>query len=197
MKIYDITQEVFGCKVYPGDMAPVKIENMRMSCGDLYNLTSFEMCAHNGTHVDAPFHFLADGYGVEQIPLEKTVGYCYVFRQDTDMSGGQAQAILDTAKQAHPESAKRILIKGEGIVTPEAARVFAAAGIDLIGVEGQSVGPQNAPMEVHKILLGVNMVLLEGIRLTAVEEGVYFLNAAPLPLGGSDGAPCRAILMKA
>ncbi len=55
MKIYDITQEVFGCKVYPGDKEPRIIEEMRMERGDLYNLTSFEMCAHNGTHIDARF----------------------------------------------------------------------------------------------------------------------------------------------
>jgi arylformamidase len=44
-------------------------------------------------------------------------------------------------------------------------------------------------------MLGAEIVLLEGIRLSEVKEGVYLLNAAPLNLGGSDGAPCRAILM--
>ena len=51
-------------------------------------------------------------------------------------------------------------------------------------------------MEVHLIMLGAELVLLEGIRLGEVEEGVYLLNAAPLNLGGSDGAPCRAVLIK-
>ena len=54
---------------------------------------------------------------------------------------------------------------------------------------------QNAPMEVHLILLGANAVLLEGIRLSEVSEGVYFLNAAPLNLSGADGSPCRAVLI--
>ena len=71
MKIYDISQEVFNCAVYPGDMAPQKIEDMRMERGDLYNLTSFQMCAHNGTHVDAPFHFIKDGKTVEALALER------------------------------------------------------------------------------------------------------------------------------
>ena len=56
--IYDISQEVLSCKVYPGDPAPSIKEESRMSEGALYNLTSFSMCAHNGTHVDAPFHFI-------------------------------------------------------------------------------------------------------------------------------------------
>ena len=45
-------------------------------------------------------------------------------------------------------------------------------------------------------MLGAEIVLLEGIRLGGVEEGVYFLNAAPINLGGSDGAPCRAVLIR-
>ena len=40
------------------------------------------------------------------------------------------------------------------------------------------------------------VVLLEGIRLRGIEEGVYWLNAAPLNLEQADGAPCRAILIK-
>ena len=65
----------------------------------------------------------------------------------------------------------------------------------LIGNESQTVGPEDAPMEVHKILLGADVVLLEGIVLKDVDEVKYFLSAAPLNLVGCDGAPCRAILV--
>ncbi len=191
MKIYDISQEVFGCEVYPGDDIPFKRENLRISRGELYNLTSFSMCAHNGTHIDAPFHFLEDGDTVEQIPLEKLVGDCYVSQQNEDIDAEKAHQILTRAK-----GIGRVLIKGTGIVTLSAAQVFAEAGVDLIGVEGLSVGPVDAPMAVHKVLLSAKVVLLEGIRLGCVMEGVYFLNAAPISLAGSDGAPCRAILIE-
>lgn len=50
-------------------------------------------------------------------------------------------------------------------------------------------------MQVHKILLGQEIALLEGIVLKAVPEGRYYLSAAPLNLGGADGAPCRAYLL--
>ena len=50
-------------------------------------------------------------------------------------------------------------------------------------------------MKVHLVLLGAEVVLLEGIRLTAVPDGAYFLNCAPLNLTDTDGAPCRATLM--
>ena len=74
--------------------------------------------------------------------------------------------------------------------------MFAEAGILLLGNESQTVGPEDAPMGVHKILLGAGVVLLEGIRLKEVPDGVYLLFAAPLSLGGADGAPCRAVLVK-
>ena len=77
----------------------------------------------------------------------------------------------------------------------EAARVFASSDILLLGNESQTVGPQDTPMEVHLVLLGADVILLEGIRLAEVPEGVYFLNAAPLNLSGADGSPCRAVLI--
>ncbi|MBQ2925390.1 MAG: cyclase, partial [Ruminiclostridium sp.] len=87
------------------------------------------------------------------------------------------------------------LIAGKVTVTAEAAEVFAAGGIKLLGNEGQTVGPEDAPMQVHLILLGKEVALLEGIVLTGVPEGRYFLSAAPLNLGGTEGAPCRAWLL--
>ena len=81
------------------------------------------------------------------------------------------------------------------LVTAEAARVFAASPLRLLGVESQTVGPEDAPMEVHRILLGADKVLLEGLRLARVPDGRYFLSALPLNLGDADGAPCRAVLM--
>ena len=194
MKLYDISQEVFGCAVYPGDPTPKKESLSRMELGDLYNLTAFSMCAHNGTHVDAPYHFIEDGKTVEQIPLEKTVGLCFVAEWQGILDEENARQILRRAALAVRESARRILLKGNVTVSAAAARVFAEGGVDLIGNESQTVGPEDAPVEVHKILLGADVVLLEGIRLSDVPEGVYFLSAAPLCLGGADGAPCRAVL---
>ena len=55
MIIYDISQEVFSCEVFTGDPAPEKQMLCSMEKGDEYNLTAFSMCAHNGTHIDAPF----------------------------------------------------------------------------------------------------------------------------------------------
>ena len=191
MKIYDISQEVFSCQVYPGDPKPEKQTLCSTETGDLYNLTAFSMCAHNGTHIDAPFHFLGDGKTVEWMGLEHFVGDCYVARHNGDVLATDAEAILQKAK-----GAERILIAGPATVTAEAAEVFADSGIKLLGNESQSVGPENAPMQVHKVLLSKEIALLEGVVLTDVPEGHYLLSAAPLNLAGADGAPCRAYLLK-
>ena len=195
MKIYDISQEVFGCVVFPGDPAPERTVLCSMARGDLYNLTQFSMCAHNGTHLDAPAHFLRDGDTVDAISLTATVGKAFVADFDGLCTAADAEEILRRAASHDPESAKRILLKGKTTVSLEAARVFAEAGILLIGNESQTVGPEDAPMQVHLVLLGAGVILLEGIRLSHVPEGVYLLSAAPLCLGGAEGAPCRAVLI--
>lgn len=195
MKIYDISQEVFSCQVYPGDPAPEKKALCSMEKGDLYNLTSLSMCAHNGTHIDAPFHFLKDGKTVDAIDLEAFVGLAYVAEHHGIVSGDDAARIIEKAKKQSPEAMKRILIKGNAEVSVEAAKVFASSKILLLGNESQTVGPEDAPMAVHLLLLAANVVLLEGIRLAKVSEGVYLLNAAPLNLAGADGSPCRAVLI--
>ena len=190
MKIYDISQEVFSCAVYPGDPVPEKQVIYATAKGDLYNLSSFAMCAHNGTHIDAPFHFLHNGKTVDQMDLTHFVGDCYVARHEGDVTAADAENILKKAG-----GTERILIAGNATVTIEAAEVFAAGGIKLLGNEGQTVGPENAPMQVHLILLRREIALLEGIVLQGLPEGQYFLSAAPLNLGGADGAPCRAYLI--
>lgn len=191
MKVIDISQEVFSCRVFPGDPAPQKQTLCSMEKGDLYNLSALSMCAHNGTHVDAPSHFLREGKTIEKLLPDIFVGSCYVARRAGEIGAAQAQEILHAAS-----GVQRILIAGDVTVTAAGARVFAASGIKLLGNESQTVGPEDAPMEVHVILLSAEVCLLEGVVLTGVEEGEYLLSAAPLNLASCEGAPCRAILIK-
>ena len=213
MKIYDISQEVFTCTVFPGDPQPKRDIMMKISEGSICNLTALSMCAHNGTHVDAPYHFLNDGKTIDQVDLERFIGWAFVADHEGAVSAEDAKCMLEKAiaagaqragfatgsgvvEEMRDQASKRILIKGKSVVTLEAAEVFAKAGVLLLGNESQTVGPEDAPMEVHLKLLGAQVVLLEGVRLEAVPEGIYLLHAAPLNLGGADGAPCRATLME-
>ncbi len=193
--IYDITQPLFTADIYPGDPKPQKQMLMRLSDGDVCNLTALSLCAHNGTHVDAPLHFLSDGKGIGDLALSKFIGPAYVGTIDGDVTAADAAKLLKKAKDAYCGAEQRILIRGNATVTPEAAAVFAKAGIDLLGNESQTVGPFDAPAAVHLLLLKAEVVLLEGVRLSAVPDGAYLLNCAPINLGDCDGAPCRATLM--
>ena len=194
MKIIDISQEVLSCNVFPGDESPKAEQVLSVEKGDVCNLSVLSMCAHNGTHVDAPFHFINDGKTVDKMPLDAFVGDCFVARHEGDVTAEDAREILKKAKSVGAD--EKILIGGKATVTLAAAEVFAEAGVKLIGNESQTVGPEDAPMAVHLVLLAKEIVLLEGLVLSGVSEGKYFLSAAPLNFAGFDGAPCRAYLIE-
>ncbi|MBQ9151557.1 MAG: cyclase family protein, partial [Clostridia bacterium] len=141
--IYDISQELFSCHVFPGDPAPAREVLADMEKEDVINLTAFSMCAPNGTHLDAPSHFIKDGKTVDQLDPAAFLGDCYVARHEGDVTAAHAEAILRRA--AGMNAAERILIAGRATITEDAARVFAEASVKLIGNESQTVGPENAP----------------------------------------------------
>jgi arylformamidase len=189
MKIYDITQELFTSVVYPGDVSPTYERILQIKEGAPCNVTVFNMCAHNGTHVDAPYHFYENGKTIEEIDLNKLVGYCSVV-------SFKCQPSLEEMEQILQNSEKRLLVKGDIILTLELAQLMNQYELDLIGIEGQSVDPVDAPKQIHYELLKQDVVLLEGVCLEQVPEGKYLLSAAPIKMGGCDGAPCRALLME-
>ena len=191
--VIDISQELLSCQVYPGDPKPALQRLSSMEDGALYNLSSFSMCAHNGTHIDAPAHFFADGKTVEQMDLSSFCGRCYVTHHAGELTADAAEEILLAAEQCGCR--ERILLADHCIVTEDAASVFLRGGVRLIGVDSQSVGPEHAPMAVHKLLLGAEVVLLEGLVLNHVKDGGYTLCAFPLNIAGCEGAPCRAVLL--
>lgn len=188
MRIYDISQELFSCNVFSGDLPPSKEQVLRISEGASCNLTNISMCAHNGTHVDAPYHFYEEGRTVDELDLRKVIGTAQVVAFDGELTGADVERLVG------PKT-RRVLFKGKTIISLEAAQKLNGRGIFLVGVESQTVGEEDSPRAVHLELLRKEVVLLEGLCLTEVPEGVYFLSAAPLNLGGADGAPCRAVLI--
>ncbi len=194
MKIIDISQELLSAKVYEGDPTPKVEELCSMRGGNQYNLSALSMCLHNGTHVDAPKHFIKDGSAIDEMPLDAFVGRCYVADHQGDVTAEDAVKIIEKAKAN--SATERILLRGDLTVTESAAEVFAREGVKLLGNEGQTVGPKDAPMAVHLILLSAGVALLEGIVLTKAQEGAYFFSAAPLNIKGAEGSPCRAFLVE-
>ena len=59
---------------WPGDAPFHRLQTLHISNGDVCNLSQISTSAHIGTHMDAPRHFLADGKGMETMPIEATIG---------------------------------------------------------------------------------------------------------------------------
>lgn len=188
MKIIDISQEIFSAEIFPGDPVPGMDMVMSWENDDVCQLTELTLGSHTGTHMDAPRHFLEEGRDVAEVALEKCVGVCKVVEVTGEISGVQMEEML-------ADGTERLLLKGKQVITEEAARVMAEKCLKCIGVEGLTVGPFSSPAPVHKILLGSEIVILEGLRLDHAAEGEYFLAAQPLKMKELDGSPVRAVLI--
>jgi arylformamidase len=189
MTLYDITQEVFHCRVFPGDAPPRYERVMSMEDCAPYNLTNISMCVHNGTHVDAPRHFIRDGKAIHELDLATFYGKCTVADLGSDQEQRELTSLLADCQE-------RLLLKNVANLTEDEAITISSSHVKLVGIEGQSVGDSSNPAPVHHILLGNGIIALEGLNLQEVEPGEYLLCAFPLALADSDGSPVRAVLIR-
>lgn len=197
MKIHDISRPIYdGMYVYPGDPQPKFKLDKSIAAGDLYNLTLLDGCVHLGAHVDAPRHFVADGDLIGQLDLENLVGECRV------VDVGEVDVVDRAALEKFaPKKGERLLIKTKNSdsthpahevqIDISGALYLIDCGVRTVGVDGQSVGTPAKP--VHDAVLGAKMGVIEGLNLKSVEEGEYFLFAAPVNIRDAEGAPCRAL----
>lgn len=189
MKLYDITRELFSTAVYPGDPVPTAEPVNEIQKGDAFNLTRITLGTHSGTHMDAPWHYIPEGKTIEAVTLEQTIGPCHV----VSMEGKLTREILE---HTVPEDCERLLIHGEIELTSEGAGYLAGRNLQLLGVEGMTVGSGETTDQVHRTLLETGMVILENLDMSKPAPGRYVLVAAPLRMKGMDGSPVRAVLME-
>lgn len=191
MKIIDISRDLLNTEIYPGDPEPhaefVSFIDENSAC----NLSTVFACVHTGTHADAPLHFIDDGACIDELPLEPFIGPCKVIEVPEGPITGQ------DINENFPQNCERILIKsgGKAYFLESAAQELAALGLKLIGTDSLSVGTKGNQIAPHKAFLGAEVCVLEGLSLDETEPGDYFLFAAPIKLGGLEGAPVRAVLI--
>lgn len=188
MKIFDISRELFSARVYPGDPVPVYERILSLEEGALCNLSRIETGSHSSTHLDAPSHFIQNGRTIDEVELRKCIGKCQVVSRQGRITAEDIKRLVETG-------CIRLLIKGEIELGIDAARAIAESGMELLGVEGFTVGTPETSAVVHRLLLDKEVVIVEALDLRSVEDGEYFLFAAPLKLAGLDGSPCRAVLI--
>ena len=191
VKIIDISREVLSCPVFPGDPVASLEKVKSIDKGSDYNLGEIKMCLHNGTHMDAPLHFLSDGKDVTEIPHEAFFGPCVVIEADTEMITG---AFIE---EYFPRNAKRVLVKsgGKAVFHESAASAVAHLGYYLVGTDSMTVEPEGSDGRTHRMFLMDNIALLENLDLKDVKKGDYFLSAAPIKISGAEAAPVRAFLV--
>ncbi len=191
MTIYDISPDILNTKIYPGDTEPCAEIVSNMADGDEYNLTDITMCLHTGAHIDAPLHYAEDGASVDKLGINKFVGRCVVASADGPVTARWVEQHL-------PWDCKRLIIKcgGNGYLMDNAVYELCRFNLELVGIDALSVGSRENEAAVHRELMYNNIAILEGIDLSEVKDGEYFLFAAPIKIGGAEAAPCRALLIK-
>ncbi len=175
-----------------------------------YNITQLVMSSHQGTHLDAPFHFFEDGIPVDRVPLSKCAGMALV----VDLRRARSRQELtpdDFApwRKRIGQGTKLLLMTGWWKRFPkpsffsDSPRIGVALAkwlvqrkIDLLGVDFPGVHPTEYET-VHKTLLGARVVIVEALaHLEDLKEEELFFVAAPLRLKGRDGAPVRAFAIE-
>lgn len=191
MIIYDITPDIFSAKLYPGDSEPILENRAQIKTGSDYNLSDISMCLHTGAHIDAPLHFLDDGDSVDRLSPSKFVGRCVVREANGPITAEWIEKNL-------PWDCKRLIIKcdSNGYLMDNAVFELCRFNIELVGIDSVSIASEENEGSVHRELLNNGIAVLEGIDLTDIAPGEYFLFAPPIKIGGAEAAPCRALLIK-
>ena len=204
MSFHDISLKLTGETLRWVTAPPFELEERRrMSKGDPNNSSALNMSVHSGTHIDAPFHFVADGNTIDQLPLERFIGPALVYAVEAERyitKEHVAGIRLDGATRVLFKTKNSALLRKQEYdpdfvaISVEAAESLVELGVELVGLDYLSVAHADEQVPVHRAFLDHGVVLLEGIDLSAVAPGRYELMCLPIPLGDSDGAPCRAVL---
>ena len=177
--------------------------------GDPVTMARLELISHDGTHIDAPLHFIPGGSTIDAMPIEATNGPCRVIeiKDEKDI----------TVKELEPykiKAGERILFKTKNsphvydvrqyngpyvAITPEAADYLVEKQIRLVGLDYLTIGhmePMDAINKVHKAFLGHGIYILEAINMDGVPAGKYELICLTLRIENGDAGPCRVVLRK-
>ncbi len=199
-----------GQPSYPGD-PEIEIAPFRTIDEHGVNVSRISFGSHQGTHLDAPAHFYADGTPVDEIPLERFYGPARLVDLapegalapktplTAEMFEQHAGAFTPRARVVFRTGWDRMLGRPEYFtdlpsLTLEAAQWIAARGIWLLGMDLPTPS-KTAGRPCHYELLGPGkeIVIVEGLaNLQALPEH-FILMALPLRIVGGDGSPVRAV----
>lgn len=197
--IYDLTHLVDeSLPVYPGD-PQARIEQVGTLEKDGYADRLLTMGTHNGTHLDAPAHMLADGKQLKDYLVDRFVlrAICIDAR-----SGFDAQKVAATITE--PNLAVLFYTGASDYFTEErywheykvldeaTLQALIDKKVSLVGIDTGSFDNADG-FPVHKALLSADILLIENLtNLQPLVNKSFELYALPLKLE-ADGAPARVI----
>jgi arylformamidase len=210
MKIHDITLTISNdLPTWPGDPKVVLERVNKIEEGANANVSRLDIGVHTGTHVDAPFHFLKEGTTVDTLALDILIGEVQIIqipdevaevsRKDLEAAGigeGIVRLLIKSRNSKYWASGEMKFQTGFVGIAEDGAQYLVEKGIQLVGIDYLSIAPYKQSRPTHRVLLKAKIIIIEGIDLSAVKPGMYQLICLPMKLGGSDGAPCRAILIE-
>ncbi len=210
MTIQDVSMTASSDMVcWPGTTVPGVEWEIQMSRGDIGDGSRWTIGAHNGTHLDAPSHFLPDAPGLDGVPLES---------HESLVGPAMVVELPDRVVSIRPEdipwseiaSAERLLCKtsnsrqrlGGSVfdedyvgIEHEAASTLVEAGVWPVGIAYLSFEPFGRDaFETHHVPLGARVAVVEGLDLCGIGPGSYRLTVLPLHLAGAEAGPADAIL---
>jgi arylformamidase len=206
MRLIDLSHPLIDrAPAFPNDPKLAVMEFGRIATHK-YNITRVIMGTHQGTHLDAMFHFFDDGRTLDQMPLEWFFGSARMLRlpklRNSDITPEDlrpheawlrpgAKIILNTGW--HREYAEPRFFEEFPSLTVDAARYLASRRIRLLGMDMPTPGKQW--LELHHVLLAkdVEIVLVEGLANLDAAPDTFTFAGFPLNFKGCDGSPIRAV----
>lgn len=196
--------------VYPGDPSP-DIKKLFCLPDDGASVSSISMGSHTGTHIDAPSHIFEDGKSVDKLSLDTLVGNAVLLDLSSVKKTINKQDLENAFNELDIDGIDILLIKTQNskIWTDSSSMGFESMisldisaghwifekGFKSVGIDGFSVDVE-PDLEVHRLLLGNGINVIECLDFNGVSDGVYSFVCLPLKMEGCDGSPARAILIK-
>ncbi|MBN2693827.1 cyclase family protein [bacterium] len=184
--IYDITTILSeNTPIFDGD-EPFKKIDLADIDRDGFKTSLISMTTHTGTHIDSPAHFLKNGKTLDQYPPEKFCGRGHVISSHK----------LDL--YIHNIFDEDIIIFSDDNLIEfddDFLNFLKNKKIKIIGTKGLSL-EYNPPFKLHQFFLSNDILLLEGLNLDNIQEGIYYIMAMPLLIKNSDAAPARVFIFR-
>jgi len=215
--IVDFSMPLYeGMPKFPGELVPeYRLEFTAMHSESVHKaLGKFTTSTHNGTHIDAPLHWVKGGKTIDSLPLEKFVGYAAIVHLPRKESFSPITP-EDLGKHSNVRKGDILIIRTDWVKklgTPQffteppyltldtvdwiLEKEIKLLGVDLPCVEEVRVLKKGVS-PVHKKLLENEIPIIEGlVNLDKAEEDRIYLVAVPVNLKGADAAPVRVIGIK-